>query len=214
MPSGAPIYALRARAHPTSGSDCSGWPLDGWLTPKVKESSEKCETFVRRMGDRSADKCVSLTAQVQHNLAGWPTPQVFDSNACLSSEEGTIRRKAKGGCANLREVVLLAGWATPQAQDARHPTDSPANRNRKLLCAEVLRATPTPGPTSSSSPAGTASSGGSVLNPAMSRWLMGYPSAWDSCSPGWREWTLMQSALRELTESDGSKATEMPSSPS
>ena len=45
----------------------------------------------------------------------WPTPQVFDSNTCERSKEAMARAKEKGGCANLREHVVL--WATPSAQE-------------------------------------------------------------------------------------------------
>ena len=44
------------------------------LTPKAIETKEQPETFVKRMGDRTADKCASLQAQAIYNLAGWPTP--------------------------------------------------------------------------------------------------------------------------------------------
>jgi len=40
MPAGLPICALRARAHRTSDSDCSGWPtatLAGWVTPSSRD---------------------------------------------------------------------------------------------------------------------------------------------------------------------------------
>ena len=36
---------------------------------------------------------------------------------------------------------------------------------------------------------------GVQLNPAYSRWLMGYPAAWDECSPGWRAYRLIQRLL-------------------
>ena len=67
MPAGPPICALRARAHPTSGSGCSGWPSpvagDAW-TPSTQASAER-EWGKSNLGGVGA-------------IAGWATPTTRD----------------------------------------------------------------------------------------------------------------------------------------
>ena len=41
----------------------------------------------------------------------------------------------------------------------------------------------------------TASGEGLAKNPAMYRWLMGFPKTWDHYSPHWGSWDLVQEIL-------------------
>jgi len=53
-------------------------------------------------------------------LSGWPTSQTMDAmNVCWESEERSAAANA-GGCANLRERVMMAAWMTPKATDGSH----------------------------------------------------------------------------------------------
>jgi len=125
MPAGPPICALRARAHPTSGSACSGWPTarqtDGEKNVRTLEGSLR---EIERKGGPQ-DLC-----QAAH-LAGWPTP--IDNDAKTSTwTYGKVRKDGtRGTFLNLTGAARLAGWATPTCP-APHDSQHSAGRPRPL----------------------------------------------------------------------------------
>jgi hypothetical protein len=129
-------------------------------------------------------------------VAGWPTPISGDAVRGVNPPE----KKTTNVGGSMNDAAALAGWPTPTTTDATRgsPETPEAKRARgahtgtSLIDAAHLMALSdekTPGPmrlTShgerrTGSSAGT--EGGGQLNPAHSRWLMGYPPGWDACAP-------------------------------
>jgi len=180
-------------------------PLADWATPTVgnadgsQQAKDASPTGRRPDGSKAT---VSLNQIAQ--LAGWPTPQTTDAPN-MSQNRGADH----GGCRarqTPQSVQGLVGWATPTVQDSSNNAGpSQFRRNSLPLNCEVTLVqgeTVPPGPTSTSSPVATAKRG--ALNPAHSRWLMGYPAACDSCGA-----TAMQSCRKERQTS--SKPLSKPS---
>lgn len=185
-PSGLRYSEHTASARRTSDSGCTGWP-----TPLAQEFDhtdlEGMEARRRKYQEKYGNNGFGLTlgqasALWLSALAGWPTP--------MAGNPGTEDYNPAGNTDSSRKTVeLVAGWATPRANDAKGPpTESLTHttrgtvRNDTLpLQAATAAASGTP---STSSPAATASGGASrrgALNPAFSCWLMGYPLAWAAC---------------------------------
>lgn len=104
---------------------------------------------------------------------GWPTTPMAGTPA----QKGY---NAAGNTDSSRRTVKLASWPTPQSRDykgANNPGNELTHNTRPLNEQARLAH----GGTLSGSSAATGKPG--QLNPAFSRWLMGYPTEWDECAP-------------------------------
>jgi hypothetical protein len=158
--------------------------------------------LLRALARRTSDTdCGSL-------LKHWTTPQAHDTNG--RSEHQKEKHGTKHGCACLVNEAKLSSWPTPNAtngdKSVRTLDGAIAEAERKGwnndLCTAAM-GTITEGParlTAAGEMLTGSSAGrenGGQLNPAHSRWLMGYPEGWDKASPMCSDWSEMQARIEQ-----------------
>lgn len=162
MQSGPPICALRARARPTYDNDYTGWP-----TPTSALADKGVRTMAGGVAEAMRSRGPDLAAVAC--LAGWPTP--------MAGSPATDTYNEAGNTDSSRKTVELVGWATPTTRDHKDGGSIGTAPVNALLGRQVWTA----GPITTSFIAQTGKR--AALNPAHSRWLMGYPTVWDVCAP-------------------------------
>lgn len=205
MASGPSICALRASARRTSDSGCGGWPSTTVGNATGSQAAKGASLTGRRPDGSKVTVSLNMVAQA----VGWPTATARDHFSANAAAQRKNPNSQHHSGTTLTDAARFAGWGTPTA--AMKVRSAEQQEGRALNPAEVAAgwATPTSRdhkdgefcpnvPTNcllgrqawtTGSPAQTEKRG--ALNPALSRWLMGYPAEWDSCGA-----TAMQSFHR------------------
>ena len=189
-PSGRQICAVRASVRRTSASGFGSWPSP---TANNYEQRNQDALGARRAhlkAKHGNGNGFGLTLGNAAQLAHWTTPNANEQDEAPEVKDARNARhramgKMKGvGSYKLSTQALLASWATPTARDMRSEHGSAemmakrsARPHGKPLSKQVLLVDSGLMPTGL--PVEMAKRG--LLNPAHSRWLQGYPPAWDVC---------------------------------
>lgn len=202
-PSRQSVSLLRASGHRISGNDSGSWP-----TPTTEanthcygpDKSIQLKTFGAA---RLCDWMDNWPEGTKANLTSWPTTTTTrdhkDGSQCDNvplnallgrvawlAEPWSTPRANKWGFPDAHGShegpIPLASWATPACMDTLPiRSDEQLARAKSVAgCSNLKDQVPT-GLPATGSPAATGSGG--QLNPSHSRWLMGYPKAWDDCAP-------------------------------
>lgn len=162
-PSGITYWAHTASVRSTNDKDFIGWPTAttrDWKDGKVQN--------------------VPINSLLGRTvwLTDWGTPRTVHPSTSLEQWEARNKRckdkHGKGMGKPLELQAVLAAWASPTLTDANRGVKPPRPHDTGIPLTQQV------GQILNGSNAETTNSG--QLNPALSRWLMGFPPEWCDCA--------------------------------
>lgn len=188
--------------------------LSGWPTPTASIQGSPESPEARKARGYNA----GLSPMDAASLAAWVTPTSRDHK---DGPNLVAQRNGKDRIDQLPRQAYLSAWPTPTAQSPnslRGQGQDPMKRKDQghtinlTDAANYVRTPPQPARLTASGELLTGSCAGmdvgGQLNPAFSRWLQGYPKAWDEAAI--QAFRSMPTPRRKAA-STGSAATETPS---
>jgi hypothetical protein len=154
--------------------------LASWPRPSANEYEQKDQEALNRRHQECKDRTgngngFGMTLGNVSRLAAWPRP--------MAGSPATETYNEAGNTDSSRKTVELVGWARPSDRDHKGGYHEGRTRSPEMEKAgrtlDVQAQLAASGPTPNGSTAQTENIG--QLNPAHFRWLMGLPTAWDSC---------------------------------
>lgn len=172
------------------GAECLNVPTNSLLGRVVWQAAWPTPTANNGTRAGTSGREGGMNLQTAAALAPWPTVTTIDNNQ-VAGEGAAADHPARG--TTLGGAVRLVGWPSPCAQNAtvNGYTDQEkviarkaAGRQQNLQDVVILANQPiritASGQVLTGSDAAMENSG--QLDPAHSRWLMGFPPEWDACA--------------------------------
>ena len=201
-----PDYAIEDRMESGGKSLPTSAALAGWSTASSRDWKDSPGMAVEATNPDGSTRTRTDQLPRQTLLAGWPTVTATDA-----LKQGEV--SPRPGMMGLSETAPLSGWPTADAQAMNVAADPEKHQARRERLREkhgngngaglpigqaAHLATPARLTVSGEMLTGSSAEmeSGGQLDPAHSRWLMGFPDVWDSCGA-----TAMQSFLKSQRRS-------------